>query len=92
MSVIVLRVIVNVLQTASNIYVLLVIFNVFLPYFVSPDNPFRRVIDSLVNPLLNLLRRYVPPIGRFDFTPVVLVILVQLVTYLLIALLANLVR
>jgi uncharacterized protein YggT (Ycf19 family) len=65
---------------------------VFLPYFLSPTNKFRDIVDRIVNPFLVLLRRYVPPLGRFDFTPVILVILVQLVTILLAGLLANLIK
>jgi uncharacterized protein YggT (Ycf19 family) len=65
---------------------------VFLPYFLSPTNKFRDIVDRIVNPFLVLLRRYIPPLGRFDFTPVILVILVQLVTILLAGLLANLIK
>lgn len=92
MSVPIINGIIYIIQTITNIYILLIVFNVFLPYFLSPTNRFREVVDNLVNPLLNLLRRYIPPIGRIDFTPVVLVILVQLVNYLLVGLIASLIK
>jgi YggT family protein len=91
MSLFVINGIINIIQMISSIFILLVVFNVFLPYFLSPANRFREIVDRIVNPFLILLRRYIPPIGRFDFTPVILVILVQLVTYLLTSLLASLV-
>jgi uncharacterized protein YggT (Ycf19 family) len=92
MSVIIIHVIINIIQMISNVFVLLVVFSVFMPYFLSPTNRFREFVDRLVEPFLSLLRRYIPPISRIDFSPVVLVILVQLVTYLLVALLASLVK
>jgi YggT family protein len=92
MSIFVINGIISIIQTISNIFILLVIFSVFLPYFLSPTNKFREFVDRIVNPFFILLRRYIPPLGRFDFTPVILVILVQLITILLTGLLANLIK
>jgi uncharacterized protein YggT (Ycf19 family) len=83
--------IIYVIQAASQIFILLIIFNVFLPYFLPITNRFREIVDNIVNPFLRLIQRYVPPIGRFDFSPVILVILVQLVTWLLRVLLLKLI-
>jgi uncharacterized protein YggT (Ycf19 family) len=91
MSVFIVNSLIQVLQAATNIFILLVIFNVFLPYFLPPTNRFREIVDRIVTPFLLLIQKYVPPIGRFDFSPVVLVILVQLVAYLLTSLLHSLV-
>lgn len=87
---IILNIVIRIIQTVSNLYILLIVLNVFLPYFLTSTNRFREIVDQLVQPLLTLIRRYVPPIGRFDFSPVILVILVQLITYLLVNLLASL--
>lgn len=84
--------IITIIQMVSNVFILLIVFSVFMPYFLSPANRFREIVDRVVDPFLSLLRRYIPPISRIDFSPVVLVILVQLVTYLLVALLASLVN
>jgi uncharacterized protein YggT (Ycf19 family) len=83
--------IIYVLQAASQIFILLIILNVFLPYFLPITNRFREIVDNIVNPFLRIIQRYVPPIGRFDFSPVILVILVQLVTWLLRVLLLKLI-
>jgi len=84
--------IITIIQMVSNVFILLIVFSVFLPYFLSPANRFREIVDRIVDPFLSFLRHYIPPISRIDFSPVVLVILVQLVTYLLVALLASLVN
>ncbi len=80
-----------VIQAVSQIFILLVILNVFLPYFLPITNRFREIVDNIVNPFLRIIQRYVPPIGRFDFSPVILVILVQVVTWLLRVLLYRLI-
>jgi YggT family protein len=57
---------------------LLVLVQVILSYFVDPYNPVRQFIDRLVNPLLNPIRRVIPQVGMFDFSPLVLIILLQI--------------
>lgn len=44
-------------------------------------------IDSLVSPYINLFRRFIPPFGGFDFSPVVAIIALQLVERLLLGIL-----
>jgi YggT family protein len=74
----------------SQLLVLLVLAHVILSYFMSPYHPVRMTVDRLVNPLLDPIRRVIPSIGMLDFSPVVLIILVQLVSSSLIKLLTML--
>ncbi len=67
---------VNVLVQAL---VLLILVQVVLSYVLSPFHPFRQQVDRLVEPLLTPIRRVIPPVGMFDFSPLVLLILVQIV-------------
>ncbi len=71
----------------SQVLQILIIVKVILSYFMDPYNPFRSAIDRLVEPLLAPIRRVVPPMGMFDFSPLILIILVQLIAGLLIKLL-----
>jgi uncharacterized protein YggT (Ycf19 family) len=83
--------IINIVDAASQIFILLILLNVFLPYFLPVTNRIREIVDNIVNPFLRVIQRYVPPIGRFDFSPVILVILVQVVMWLLRVLLLRLI-
>jgi YggT family protein len=47
--------------------------------WINPYTPAAPVLDALTRPFLRPLRRYVPPIASFDLTPLVLVVLVQIV-------------
>jgi YggT family protein len=79
-----------VVNAFVNILFLLVIAHVILSYFMSPDHPIRRTIDSLVDPLLLPIRRVVPLIGMLDFSPMILIILVQLLGQIIISALYSL--
>lgn len=75
------------INISSQIITLLVIAQVVLSYFMSPFHPVRQTIDSLVEPMLRPIRRYMPQTGMLDFSPMVLIILVQIVARLLIGIL-----
>ncbi len=63
-----------------------VIIHVILGYFLSPYHPARLFTSRLFEPLLNPIRQILPQTGLLDFSPLVLLILVQLLGRLLIGL------
>jgi YggT family protein len=64
----------------SQALILLVFAHIILSYFLDPYHPIRLFVDRLVEPLLAPIRRVVPLVGMFDFSSVILIILVQLIT------------
>jgi YggT family protein len=80
--------IIQIVRIAASVFSWLIIIAVLLSYFVSPFNPIRQTIDNLVNPLLNPIRKVVPAFGGFDFSSVVLILLIQVVEMILISLLS----
>ena len=78
---------VNFLQ---YILILIVLASVILSYFMDPYHPLRRFLDGIVGPMLAPIRRFVPLIGMLDFSPLILIILIQLIGNLLIRLLYSL--
>ncbi len=77
----------NIVHLLFQIYTFIVFIHVILSYFLSPYHPVREFIDRLVDPLLQPIRRMVPPMGMFDFSPLVLIILIQIVDTLIVRLL-----
>ena len=68
----------------SQFLIILVIVKVILSYFMDPYRPVRQTIDNLIEPLLAPIRRVVPLIGMFDISPLILIILVQILASVLI--------
>ena len=81
---------VQIISTLSQVITLLVIAHIVLSYFMDPYHPVRQAIDGVVVPLLTPIRRLMPSTGMLDFSPMVLIILVQLVARLLIGILIAL--
>jgi len=85
----VIAILVLFIRSISQLLVLLVIVSVILSYFMDPYHPIRRAIDSVVEPLLAPIRRIVPLIGMLDFSPLILIILIQVVSNLIIRFLIS---
>ena len=75
------------ISALSQLLVLLVVVSVILSYFMDPYHPIRRSIDSVVEPMLAPIRRVVPLIGMLDLSPLILIILIQVVSNILIRIL-----
>ena len=51
--------------------------------WMNPYTPVAPVLDALTRPFLRPLRRWLPPIANFDLTPLVLVVIAQVVLIVL---------
>ena len=71
----------TIVSVVEQAIVLLILLKIILSYFLDPFHPIRQSIDRLIEPLLKPIRDIVPSFGRFDFSPVILMILVQLLAY-----------
>ena len=81
---------ITLVNYVSLAFSLLLIAYVILSYFMDPYHPVRNTIDRMVNPILNPIRRVLPQTGMMDFSPLVALILVQILEFILRSLLLSL--
>ena len=77
---IVLLQLINFLSIALSF---LLIAYVVLSYFMDPYHPIRMNVNRIVNPILDPIRRILPQTGMMDFSPLVAIILVQVLEFIL---------
>jgi len=73
---------VTIIRMIFNIVNLIILIDIVVSFFLSPYHPIRAALDRIVNPLLAPIRRILPQTGMFDFSPIVLVLILQLLEYL----------
>jgi YggT family protein len=73
----------QIVHRIIQIFILVIVIQAILSYFMSPFDPIRRFIDRIVNPFLNPIRRVLPPLGGLDFSPFVLIILLTIIDSIL---------
>jgi YggT family protein len=78
----------TLIQAIFQLLTLIIIVDAIISFFLTPYHPFRQFLDRLVNPLLSPIRRVVPPLMNMDFSPIILLLLLQFVEYLLLRLIA----
>ena len=69
----------NAILIAARILSFVILADIVISYILDPFHPVRRILDAIVQPLLAPIRRFMPQTGMFDFSPIVLLILVQLI-------------
>jgi YggT family protein len=73
----------NFLYVLGEIYVLILIIRALLSWFPyspdSPINPVRSVVFTLTEPVLAPFRKLIPPIGMFDISFLVAIIVVEII-------------
>ena len=73
------------IRVISQLFIWIVIASALLSFFVPPYHPVREALDRIVNPFLEPIRRVVPLAGSMDFSPLVLILAVDILSRILIA-------
>jgi YggT family protein len=84
-----MMILINVIQTAAWLFTLVIFVDVLVSYFLPPYHPVRSFLDRIVQPLLRPIQRMLPSMGGIDFSPLILLLLVQLVENIVVSLLAG---
>jgi YggT family protein len=73
-----------------NLFTLVIVVNVLFSWILPPYHQARIMLDRLLLPILNPIRRLLPPMGGIDFSPMILLFAIQILGNLLISLVAQL--
>ena len=80
----------SLIVSLSNAYTLIIFVYVLMSWIPTSSGiiaDIYRVLGKICDPFLNLFKRIIPPIGMFDISPIVAVIVLQFVVQLLVKLL-----
>ena len=76
----VISILIQVVYATTQLLIFLIIASVVLSYFMPPYHQVRQAIDRIVEPMLMPVRRVVPLLGMLDFSPFILIILIQILS------------
>ena len=67
-------------DTLATVLMIAILIRAILSWFpVSRENPFAQVVFQVTEPVLGPLRRVVPSLGSIDITPLVALLLLQVI-------------
>jgi YggT family protein len=88
----------NYVQALFLVYILLIFVYILLNMMFSLGlrPPYSRYTDAITNflrdvcePYLKIFRRFIPPIGMFDLTPMIAIIVLYIVQYIVVNLIKG---
>jgi YggT family protein len=74
----------------TNLLVFLIFVDTILSFFLSPYHPVRSTMDRIIGPMLAPIRRVIPPMGMIDLSPLILILIVEVLSYILRTVLSSL--
>jgi YggT family protein len=77
-------ILVQLIGLMANLLTILIFIWVILSWIMPPYNPVREILDRIVEPMLTPIRRIIPMTGMMDFSPMILMILIELIARVLI--------
>jgi YggT family protein len=71
-----------IIRTLLILFELLILARVLLSFFPNVDssNPLIRVVYDVTEPVLRPIRNLLPQTGMFDFSPVIVILILQVLT------------
>jgi len=66
---------------------IVVLADVIVTWILDPFHPIRSFLDSIVQPMLNPIRRLVPPVNGIDLSPLILLIGLDIIRRLVVGVL-----
>lgn len=77
-----MSIIYDAVQVAFEVYKFILIARIVLSFVRhNPYNPVIRFIYDLSEPYLGLFRRFIPPVGMIDFSPIVAFLVLGMLEY-----------
>ena len=77
------------IESLALIYLLMILAYIVMSLLPLPYNVWvgriRQFLDQTVSPYLNIFRRFIPPIGMFDLSPIVAIFVLQIVARIVVS-------
>lgn len=79
----------QMIDLLANVVTILIIIWVIVSWVLPPYHPLREALDRVIDPMLAPIRRVLPATGPVDFSPMILIIVIVLLSRLLINILLS---
>ena len=84
-----MELIITFINITVRVLSLIVFLYSLLSFFLSPYHPVQRILGQIVDPMLTPIRKRLPAVSGVDLSPLILIILFQILGSILVALLRS---
>jgi len=80
----------NFVYILFQVLIFAILLDALISWFpIAPDSPIVRLLDDITEPILSPLRRVVPRLGMFDITPIVAMVLLEILQSMIVSMLSR---
>jgi YggT family protein len=84
-----MQIIITIINATVTVFTAFIFIYSLLSFILRPFHPIRQAMARVIEPLVTPIRRIVPSMGGLDFSPLILMILVQVFGAILVAILRR---
>ncbi len=84
-----LQIVAQMVDLLANLLTILIVIWVIVSWVLPPYHPLREALDRVVDPMLAPIRRVLPLSGPIDFSPMILLILIVLLSRIIVSVLLS---
>jgi YggT family protein len=81
--------VITIVNSTVSVLIFAVFIYVILGYFLAPTHPLRRFLGQVIEPMLKPIRKIIPSLGGFDLSPLILLILLQVLGAIVVRILRS---
>lgn len=81
--------VITIINTIFTVLTYFIVIYTLLTFFMNPYHPVRQAMAKVAEPMLLPIRKFVPPLGGFDVSPIILIILFQVLDTIVIRILRS---
>jgi len=74
-----MELLIDIIRLLCEVLTIAIFIRVILSWFISRPNTLTVILDKITEPILAPLRRIIPRAGMFDLTPLVAIIILQII-------------
>lgn len=80
---------ITIIDAVVTVLIFAVIIYTLLRFILNPYHPVITTLGRVIEPVLAPIRKHVPPIGGLDFSPLILIIVLQVFGTIIVTLLRS---
>ncbi len=84
-----MAIVAQMVDLLANLLTILIVIWVIVSWVLPPYHPLREALDRVVDPMLAPIRRVLPLSGPIDFSPMILLILIVLLSRIIVSVLLS---
>ena len=84
-----LVIVARMIDLLANVLTILIVIWVIVSWILPPYHPLREALDRIIDPMLAPIRRVLPATGPIDFSPMILVLAIVLLSRMIVGLLLS---